>query len=170
MVIHCSAGVGRSGTFIVIDYSLLRMRQENKVDIFNLIKELRMQRPYMVQSEEQYIFCHNAVLEEILCGDTSIKASDLSDHISELDICDPNTEKTGFQKQLELLDKVSPGRQKFSYGGGMKSSNASKNRSSSCIPPDESRVVLDMIPEVSDDSTYICASAVDVGSGPFFVI
>jgi hypothetical protein len=35
---------------------------------------------------------------------------------------------------------------------------------------DESRVVLDMIPEVSDDSTYICASAVDVGSGPFFVI
>ena len=46
-----SAGVGRTGTFIVVDYSFLRMKQEEIVDIFNLIKELRMQRPLMVQAE-----------------------------------------------------------------------------------------------------------------------
>jgi protein tyrosine phosphatase len=50
MVVHCSAGVGRTGTFIVIDYSFKRFKHENKIDIFNLVRELRCQRPYMVQT------------------------------------------------------------------------------------------------------------------------
>jgi protein tyrosine phosphatase len=50
MVVHCSAGVGRTGTFIVVDYSILWLKQENQVDIFNLVKEIRQQRPFLVQS------------------------------------------------------------------------------------------------------------------------
>ena len=45
-----SAGVGRTGIFIVVDYSFQKLKQEKQVDIFNLVKELRTQRPFMVQT------------------------------------------------------------------------------------------------------------------------
>ena len=45
-----SAGVGRSGTFIAVDYSYQKLKDEEQVDIFNLVKEMREQRPLMVQT------------------------------------------------------------------------------------------------------------------------
>ena len=51
IVYGVSAGVGRTGTFMVIDYTFQKMKQEKKIDILNLITELRMQRPHMVQAE-----------------------------------------------------------------------------------------------------------------------
>ena len=52
MVVHCSAGVGRTGTFIVIDTMLQRlMHEEEMLDIYGHVSLLRTQRNYMIQTE-----------------------------------------------------------------------------------------------------------------------
>jgi netrin-G3 ligand len=127
MVVHCSAGVGRTGTFIVVDYSILWLKQENQVDIFNLVKEIRQQRPFLVQSLAQYIFCHDAILEVITCGDTSVESSNLRSYISIMKEIDQATGETGFAKQLKLLNRLIPPKECHVYP------NIHENRKSSNI-------------------------------------
>ena len=61
--VHCSAGVGRTGVFITLSIVLERLRYESRVDVFGTVKQLRAQRPAMVQTEDQYQFCYRAALE-----------------------------------------------------------------------------------------------------------
>ncbi|CAI8053567.1 Receptor-type tyrosine-protein phosphatase alpha, partial [Geodia barretti] len=77
LLVHCSAGVGRTGTFIAIDHVLEQRETEGVVDIPGVILKLRQQRTKMVQTLDQYIFIHDAILESVTCGDTEIKAADL---------------------------------------------------------------------------------------------
>jgi len=81
---RCSAGVGRTGAFIVIDSMLERIRHEKTVDIYGHVTCLRAQRNYMVQTEDQYVFIHDAVQEAVLCGNTEIPARNLYSHIQRL--------------------------------------------------------------------------------------
>jgi len=79
-----SAGVGRTGTFIVIDSMLERIKHVDTVDIYGHVTCLRAQRNYMVQTEDQYVFIHDAVLEAITSGNTEILARNLSSHVRQL--------------------------------------------------------------------------------------
>ncbi|MCJ1467965.1 hypothetical protein MMC07_006591 [Pseudocyphellaria aurata] len=72
-IIHCSAGVGRSGTFIALEYLLAQVESgamaESKDDedmIFDVVNRLREQRMTMVQSETQYQFLHQVVREQFI--------------------------------------------------------------------------------------------------------
>ncbi|XP_064327985.1 receptor-type tyrosine-protein phosphatase V-like isoform X1 [Phalacrocorax carbo] len=65
-LVHCSAGVGRSGTFIALDWLLQQMKQEKVVDTFGVVYALRMNRYLMIQTLSQYIFLHSCILEKIL--------------------------------------------------------------------------------------------------------
>ncbi|XP_073725516.1 receptor-type tyrosine-protein phosphatase beta [Misgurnus anguillicaudatus] len=60
-VVHCSAGVGRTGTFIVLDRVLQRLDSNHTVDIFGCVFDLRLHRLCMVQTECQYAFLHQCV-------------------------------------------------------------------------------------------------------------
>jgi len=62
IVVHCSAGVGRSGTFIALDRILQRIRKYDVVDIFGIVYEMRKERVWMVQTEQQYICIHQCLL------------------------------------------------------------------------------------------------------------
>ncbi|XP_060599175.1 tyrosine-protein phosphatase 10D-like [Ruditapes philippinarum] len=61
MIVHCSAGVGRTGTFIAVDYLLQHIKDHDEVDIFNLVLEMRNNRLNMVQTEDQYIYIHECI-------------------------------------------------------------------------------------------------------------
>ncbi|XP_029951415.1 receptor-type tyrosine-protein phosphatase beta isoform X5 [Salarias fasciatus] len=64
-VVHCSAGVGRTGTFIAIDHLIFQIERENIVDVYGIVHELRMHRALMVQTEEQYVFLNQCALDII---------------------------------------------------------------------------------------------------------
>ncbi|KAM8987979.1 receptor-type tyrosine-protein phosphatase V-like isoform 2-T2 [Ara ararauna] len=65
-LVHCSAGVGRTGTFIALDRLLQQMKQEKVVDTFGVVYALRMNRYLMIQTLSQYVFLHSCILEKIL--------------------------------------------------------------------------------------------------------
>ena len=62
-IIHCSAGVGRTGTFVGVDKLIQDFEKEASVDIFGLVYQMRMARCLMVQTEAQYICLHEVIYE-----------------------------------------------------------------------------------------------------------
>ncbi|XP_069691312.1 tyrosine-protein phosphatase 10D isoform X2 [Periplaneta americana] len=62
IVVHCSAGVGRSGTFIALDRILQQIQVTDHVDIFGIVWAMRKERVWMVQTEQQYICIHQCLL------------------------------------------------------------------------------------------------------------
>lgn len=64
ILVHCSAGCGRTGTICCIDYVwglLRRCLVEPDFDLYHIISEMRRQRMSMVQTLDQYVLCHRAV-------------------------------------------------------------------------------------------------------------
>uniref|UniRef100_A0AAY4D8W1 protein-tyrosine-phosphatase n=1 Tax=Denticeps clupeoides TaxID=299321 RepID=A0AAY4D8W1_9TELE len=62
-VVHCSAGVGRTGTLIALDVLLQQLEREKAVGIAALVRRMRLGRPLMVQTEAQYIFLHQCIMD-----------------------------------------------------------------------------------------------------------
>ncbi|VDI79190.1 receptor-type tyrosine-protein phosphatase delta [Mytilus galloprovincialis] len=158
MIVHCSAGVGRTGAFIVIDAMLERVKHEKTVDIYGHVTCLRAQRNYMVQTEDQYIFIHDALLEAVTCGNTEIPARNLSAHIQKLLQPEPGETSTGMELEFKRLAnmKASPNR----FISANLPVNKFKNRLVNILPYESTRVSLHPIRGV-DGSDYINASFID---------
>ena len=61
IVVHCSAGVGRTGTFIAIDIAQRELARSGKISVLKMVRQLRECRVAMVQTPPQYKFVHSAV-------------------------------------------------------------------------------------------------------------
>ncbi|XP_024426241.2 receptor-type tyrosine-protein phosphatase H isoform X2 [Desmodus rotundus] len=61
-IVHCSAGVGRTGTLIALDVLLRQLECEGVVGPFSYVSKMRESRPLMVQTEAQYVFLHQCIL------------------------------------------------------------------------------------------------------------
>ncbi|XP_065886416.1 uncharacterized protein [Dysidea avara] len=168
MLVHCSAGVGRSGTFIAIDTEIQRIRQEGIVDVYNCVQKMRFWRGAMIQSTAQYEFVYTSLLEYISCGDTSITgAADVKQKVKELSILDHAVNKTGFQLQFEKLNNNSPKEADFKYTAAM--AHKESNRHQRFLPPDVSRVMLTKNPHYITAcyvNGYRHSKAYLVGQGP----
>lgn len=158
IAVHCSAGVGRTACFIVIDSMLERLKHENTVDIYGHVTVLRTQRNHMVQTQEQYVFIHDAVLEAVTCGNTEVHARNLLHHIKRLS--EPGEGgMLGLTEEFRKLSNPNQAR-RLKQGAGSLPINRSKNRLANILPYESNRVFLVSARGI-EGSDYINASFID---------
>ncbi|XP_025755031.1 protein tyrosine phosphatase receptor type Fa isoform X14 [Oreochromis niloticus] len=158
MVVHCSAGVGRTGCFIVIDAMLERMKHEKSVDTYGHVTCMRAQRNYMVQTEDQYIFIHEALLEAAVCGNTEVPARNLYAHIQKLTQVPAGESVTAMELEFKKLANSKAHTSRFISAN--LPCNKFKNRLVNIMPFESTRVCLQPIRGV-EGSDYINASFID---------
>jgi len=158
VVVHCSAGVGRTGTYIVLDTCLKQMAIEGAVDPHNFLRHIRTQRNFMVQTEGQYIFIHEALLEFIKVGITEVLAGDLRDRIKILKEQNANG-ILRLSNEFQLLNEHSQVANQ-AIKNASAPYNKVKNRYLTNLPFDETRVALRPLHGVPG-SDYINASFID---------
>uniref|UniRef100_A0A3B3C6R4 protein-tyrosine-phosphatase n=1 Tax=Oryzias melastigma TaxID=30732 RepID=A0A3B3C6R4_ORYME len=158
MVVHCSAGVGRTGCFIVIDAMTERIKHEKTIDVYGHVTLMRSQRNYMVQTEDQYIFIHDAVLEAVTCGNTEVPARNLYSYIQRLTQIEPGENVTGMELEFKRLASAKAHTSRFVSAN--LPCNKFKNRLVNIMPYETTRVCLQPIRGV-EGSDYINASFID---------
>uniref|UniRef100_A0AAV2KSW1 Receptor-type tyrosine-protein phosphatase S n=1 Tax=Knipowitschia caucasica TaxID=637954 RepID=A0AAV2KSW1_KNICA len=158
MAVHCSAGVGRTGCFIVIDAMLERIKHEKTADIYGHVTLMRAQRNYMVQTEDQYVFIHDALLEAVNCGTTEVPARNLYAYIQKLTQIEGGENVTGMELEFKRLANTKAHTSRFISAN--LPCNKFKNRLVNIMPYESTRVCLQPIRGV-EGSDYINASFID---------
>ncbi|XP_077085776.1 receptor-type tyrosine-protein phosphatase delta isoform X9 [Siphateles boraxobius] len=158
MVVHCSAGVGRTGCFIVIDAMLERIKHEKTVDIYGHVTLMRAQRNYMVQTEDQYVFIHDALQEAVTCGTTEVPARNLYAYIQKLTQIESGDNVTGMELEFKRLANTKAHTSRFISAN--LPCNKFKNRLVNIMPYESTRVCLQPIRGV-EGSDYINGSFID---------
>ncbi|XP_076872722.1 receptor-type tyrosine-protein phosphatase kappa isoform X9 [Brachyhypopomus gauderio] len=159
IVVHCSAGAGRTGCYIVIDIMLDMAEREGVVDIYNCVKALRSRRINMVQTEEQYIFIHDAILEACLCGDTAIPACEFKAAYYDMIRIDSQSNSSHLKDEFQTLNSVTPQPQPEDCSIALLPRNHEKNRYMDNLPPDRGLPFLITID--GESSNYINAALMD---------
>ncbi|XP_016425970.1 protein tyrosine phosphatase receptor type Db isoform X4 [Sinocyclocheilus rhinocerous] len=158
IVVHCSAGVGRTGCFIVIDAMLERVKQEKTIDIYGHVTLMRSQRNYMVQTEEQYVFIYDALLEAVSCGNTEVPARNLYAYIQRLSQTEPPEHISGMEQEFKRLANAKAHNSRFVSAS--LPCNKFKNRLVNIMPYETTRVCLQPIRGV-EGSDYVNGSFID---------
>ncbi|KAM4795541.1 receptor-type tyrosine-protein phosphatase U isoform 5-T5 [Rhinophrynus dorsalis] len=160
VVVHCSAGAGRTGCYIVLDVMLDMAECEGVVDIYNCVKTLCSRRINMVQTQEQYVFIHDAILEACLCGDTAIPACDFRQTYKEMLQIDTQSNSTHLRDEFQTLNSVTAQLGVEECSIALLPHNRDKNRSMDVLPPDRALPLL-LSAHGEDTSNYINAALTD---------
>ncbi|KAK3768343.1 hypothetical protein RRG08_031133 [Elysia crispata] len=162
IIVHCSAGVGRTGTYILIDSMIAQIEDKQSINIPGFTQHIRRQRNFLVQTEDQYIFIHEVLKEYLLAnGVTEVREDHMDDHLQRLEepvdslILTKLTKGSMLDRQYQLLTEYTPNEMDLS--AALKPVNQEKNRVGSILPVNMKRVLLPARPGV-DGSDYINAT------------
>ena len=163
LLVHCSAGVGRTGTFITLDMMMQQMMAEDTLSVCQCVRNLRTQRMKMVQSQVQlypkchshhhifkhvkvqYEFIHYALRELVVCGETEMTASRLRSFMDSVRDPDDTSGTAYIRNRLRVylntqqqchnavLIKLFE-RYKWNFKGATARENINKNRFPNCLP------------------------------------
>ena len=157
ILVHCSAGVGRTGTFITLYNLWAAIQQTKPISIYNVVNAMREHRPQMVQTYSQYKFIYLSVLEMLL-GNTSIPTEEFIDTFGLY----MQSEHEGyvsvfFQQYSELNYQCEKGFDPI-CSSALNPANENKNPVKDILPCDSNRVVLESSHWPGD---YINATSLD---------
>ncbi|XP_077470074.1 receptor-type tyrosine-protein phosphatase epsilon-like isoform X2 [Stigmatopora argus] len=158
IVVHCSAGVGRTGTFIVIDSMIDMMHMEQRLDVFGFVSRIREQRCQLIQTDMQYSFIYQALLEYYLYGDTELDVCSLEGHLHGLHNTRAPHDRLGLEEEFRKLTNVRIMKENMRTGN--LPANMKKNRVLQIIPYDFNRVILS-VKRGQEFTDYINASFID---------
>uniref|UniRef100_H3CWB5 protein-tyrosine-phosphatase n=1 Tax=Tetraodon nigroviridis TaxID=99883 RepID=H3CWB5_TETNG len=159
VVVHCSVGAGRTGCYIVLDVMLDMAECEGVVDIYNCVKTLCSRRINMIQTEEQYVFIHDAILEACLCGETAIPMNEFAIAYKELLRVDSQSNSSPLREEFQTLNSVTPHLDVEECSIALLPRNREKNRSMDVLPPD--RALAFLVTTEGESNNYINAALAD---------
>ncbi|CAF3467601.1 unnamed protein product [Rotaria sp. Silwood1] len=146
IVVHCSAGVGRTGTYIVIDTMLKKLNEQQSINIPSFLKHIRQQRNFLVQTEEQFIFIYDVLFEAaqlsiIGYNNLELNKNNIDYIIKTLNTYDKDSNLTRIEKQFQLIiEQIKAKHQQVSVGH--LEENLAKNRTQAILPLNLCRVIL----------------------------
>ncbi|XP_048256314.1 multiple epidermal growth factor-like domains protein 6 isoform X10 [Haliotis rufescens] len=150
-VVHCSAGVGRTGTLISLDYLLQEAEEQGSVDVYACVWKLRTQRLKMVQTKVQYVFLHDCVLDALAYTTPAVTTAEFGNvYKQQQRDTDGNN---GMAARFEKLNSC-PG-PAVTATVARYAENIQKNRRQSLYPDDSDRPLLTT--EVEGQTDYINA-------------
>ncbi|RWS26927.1 receptor-type tyrosine-protein phosphatase kappa-like protein [Leptotrombidium deliense] len=156
IVVHCSDGCGRTGTFICIDANLELGDEDNMYDVFGYTKKMKQARKGMIET----VFVYDCLEEAYLSGKTWFPVDELMQQMKYKSAKNPLTRQNEYQREYQKIQKMTP---KLSIGecaGGHRIENRDKNRDVAIVPPDNHRPYLTSF-QSNDSTDYINAVFVD---------
>ncbi|KAL3879811.1 hypothetical protein ACJMK2_032093 [Sinanodonta woodiana] len=102
IVVHCSAGIGQTGTYIALDYLVRQGKVEGHVNVSACVSSLRRQRVNMVQTKEQYCFLHKTLAEALLLSGTATASNNFPNVYKELLEVDCDSGERKLQSEYEV--------------------------------------------------------------------
>ncbi|RZB89873.1 Y phosphatase domain containing protein, partial [Asbolus verrucosus] len=157
VVIHCSAGVGRTGTILLCDICLRMAARESSIDVLRKLQKLRDQRANLVDNIEQYKLAHLVILECLAGMHTTIPCNQIDQSVQKL-------LRNGVRSQMQYLKDTQWQDQAMKtigqYGKTALIVNE-KNRFPDIIPEIQGRVFITRYPPEDETSSYINAIKVD---------
>ncbi|XP_046552770.1 receptor-type tyrosine-protein phosphatase mu-like isoform X6 [Haliotis rubra] len=141
MVVHCSAGVGRTGAFIALDYLMDEAEGDNRVNVYMCVGKMRLYRMNMVQTESQYEFVHDVVLEALHSRGTLYTLPDF-DKTFGLGESFTTQQQAMLKKEFKLLRELSSNLTEEATSHALLPENSDKNRSLDILPGNNSRPYL----------------------------
>ncbi|KAK7101801.1 hypothetical protein V1264_020126 [Littorina saxatilis] len=153
LVVHCSAGVGRTGTFIGLDILMDQLQQQQHVDICKVVNDMRNDRCNMIQAKSQYCILHEAVFEAYTSQDCRLQNRDV-DSVFKHDV-DPHHSNSRIDTEFKKLKQMKVLMQKPRHTEAEKGENINKNRYMDILPDD--RYLARLTIPVKNRSDYINA-------------
>ncbi|WAR24620.1 PTPRU-like protein [Mya arenaria] len=132
VIVHCSAGIGRTGTFLALSFLAEQASMMGYVDPVGCVNTLRRQRVDMVQTPDQYIFLHMALLETLMLSTSALPASSFLGAYEELLFFDKDRKK--IDVEFSRMEKMSPVGDECQYVSAKEVRNRNKNRYSNILP------------------------------------
>ncbi|XP_069134513.1 receptor-type tyrosine-protein phosphatase mu-like [Argopecten irradians] len=157
MVVHCSAGIGRTGTFLALDALLEYGEEFGCIDVKEYIKTMREDRVNMVQTAEQYIAIHQLLIDAFEMPDSLIPRAKFHTQLRHI-FSEGPANQTKIRKEFQLTQSSKPDYGETDYSAALLSSNRAKNRTLSVLAVDRFRVYLQS--HSNDRTDYINAVSV----------
>ncbi|XP_046560348.1 receptor-type tyrosine-protein phosphatase kappa-like [Haliotis rubra] len=139
---HCSAGIGRTGTYIALDYLLEQAQSEDQVDVLCIAQLMRTNRVNMIQTWEQYAFVYDAVLEAVKSGETTIAKSAFRSTYQNMLSSATEGEPNKLEEQYQVLQTLSPTVERSECSAAYAEENMNKNRFKNILPANRCRPFL----------------------------
>ncbi|XP_046583116.1 receptor-type tyrosine-protein phosphatase mu-like [Haliotis rubra] len=140
MLVHCSAGVGRTGAFIALDYLMDEAENKHSVNVYMCVGKMRLNRMNMVQTVKQYEFVHDVVMEALNSRRTLYTSSEFDKTFGDGGTF--TSQVNMLKEQFKLLQEQTSPLEEDLFSQALLPENSSKNRNQRILPGNRSRPYL----------------------------